>query len=363
MARHLQTVNKCPVCRSYAVNSLLTDKGPDIYRVNCWRCCVFRITGTFSAILGSPRRQTDFLPDRISNFSSYIRENQEQLFSEADIDFVVGIRTPSVAEKATKLLRFFAKQHPYPGEQFRIQYGSLPACLSYEEAHTADVYVVDHYPNRSLAEILLPAFAASWSRNAGEFFFVLNNILRTTSEFIETGHAGDPWLLISPKGWDYLASLEAASAESTTAFVAMWFNEKTDPLWREAIRPAVYDAGYEPLRIDTVEHTNKIDDEIIARIRACKFLVADFTEQRGGVYFESGFARGLGKQVIWCVHEDHLKGVHFDNRQFNFLKWKPDALAAFRTALTLRIEAIFGKGPVKLNAGTPQDARQRAAGK
>lgn len=71
-------------------------------------------------MLGGPLRQTEFTPDRIANFSSYIRENQEQLFSEADSDFVLRIRTPSVAEKAAKLMRFITREHPYAGEQFVI---------------------------------------------------------------------------------------------------------------------------------------------------------------------------------------------------------------------------------------------------
>ena len=67
------------------------------------------------------------------------------------------------------------------------------------------------------------------------------------------------------EGWNYLETLEKPSNESTTAFVAMWFSIETDTLWKKAIRPAVYDAGYEPVRIDAVEHSNKIDDEIIAK--------------------------------------------------------------------------------------------------
>ena len=35
-----------------------------------------------------------------------------------------------------------------------------------------------------------------------------------------------------------------------------------------------------------IEHTHRIDREIIAKIKSCRFLVADFTEQKAGVYFE-----------------------------------------------------------------------------
>jgi hypothetical protein len=348
MPRHLSAVNKCPVCRSYSKNDLLTHSGGDVYQVRCCRCGDFRITGTFSAMIGGPLRQTGLTPDRIANFSSYIRENQGQLFSEADTDFVLGIRTPSVPEKAAKLMRFIAASHPYAGEQFSIQWVAAEGQLKLVDEHKADTFADDPAMVRQ-CQALFPYIAASWSRNAGEFLFLLNSHLQKGKHFIEEGD-NSQFLRITPDGWSYIQELEVDSSETVSAFVAMWFDDEMNSLWKEGIRPAVYDAGYDPVRIDAVEHSNKIDDEIIARIRASKFVVADFTGQRGGVYFESGFAMGLGKRVIWCVRADDLKGVHFDNRQFNFLLWNDDQLSSFREALGSRIKAIFGKGPVVLDA-------------
>jgi hypothetical protein len=345
MPRYLSAVNKCPVCRSFAKNALLTQSGPDVYRIECCRCGVFKITGTFAAML-VPLRQTEFTPDRIANFSSYVRENQGQLFSEADTDFVLSIRTPSVPEKAAKLIRFIARRHPYAGEQFAIPWTATEGQLKLVADHKEDSFA-DDPAMVGCCQALFPYIAASWSRNAGEFLFLLNSHLRTAKHFIEEGN-NSQFLRITPEGWNYLEALEAPTDESTTAFVAMWFNPDTDPLWKEGIRPGVYDSGYEPIRIDAVEHSNKIDDEIIAQIRECKFLVADFTRQRGGVYFESGFAMGLGKRVIWCVNDADLNNVHFDNRQFNFLLWSEKDIGAFKEALTNRIKAIFGKGPIRL---------------
>ena len=73
-------------------------------------------------------------------------------------------------------------------------------------------------------------------------------------------------------------------------------------------------------------------------------MVADFTNQRGGVYFESGYALGLGLDVIWLCKDVELKEVHFDNRQYNFITWKEDALKEMEKRLQFRIERIIGKG-------------------
>jgi len=77
---------------------------------------------------------------------------------------------------------------------------------------------------------------------------------------------------------------------SRQGFVAMWFNQSLETVWNNGFHKAIEHAGYFPKRIDKQEHINKICDEIIAEIRRSKFVVADFTGQRGGVYFEAGYA-------------------------------------------------------------------------
>ena len=76
------------------------------------------------------------------------------------------------------------------------------------------------------------------------------------------------------------------------------------------------------MRMDLKEHNQKICDAIIAEIRRSRFLVADFTGHRGGVYFEAGYALGLGIPVIWTCREDELADTHFDTRQYNHVVWK-----------------------------------------
>ncbi|HHP5615840.1 nucleoside 2-deoxyribosyltransferase [Bacillus cereus] len=133
------------------------------------------------------------------------------------------------------------------------------------------------------------------------------------------------YVSVTVKGWNRIAELENISgAESKEAFVAMWFSSQMNSAYKNAIATAVKEAGYEPIRIDKVEHNNKIDDEIIAKIRQSKFVIADFTGHRGGVYFEAGYAMGLGKPVIWTCREDDLTNLHFDTRQYSHIVWKEE---------------------------------------
>ncbi|MES2500641.1 MAG: hypothetical protein V4570_08900 [Pseudomonadota bacterium] len=149
---------------------------------------------------------------------------------------------------------------------------------------------------------------------------------------------------ITPSGYEYLDSLRTQNRDSQIGFCAMWFDAKVLPVWTTAIEPAIKDARYKPQRIDGHQHNNRIDDEIIAVLRRSKFVIADFTGQRGGVYFEAGFALGLGLQVIWTCEKSELKDIHFDNRQYNFVTWEEDKLEDFKVALQNRIEATIGQG-------------------
>jgi hypothetical protein len=148
-------------------------------------------------------------------------------------------------------------------------------------------------------------------------------------------------------GWLRIDDLVTRLPSTTQAFVAMWLNDATEAAYTEGIKPGIEDCGYDPVRIDQKEHSNKIDDEIIAEIRRSKFLVADFTcereKVRGGVYFEAGFAMGLGIPVIWTVAQGSLGDVHFDTRQYNHIVW--DTTATLRKLLKARIGAVIGDGP------------------
>jgi hypothetical protein len=143
--------------------------------------------------------------------------------------------------------------------------------------------------------------------------------------------------------------------DSHKVFVAMWFDKSMEDAWRIGIKPAIQDCGYIPVRIDKVEQNGKIDDAIISEIRKSRFLVADFTcpvsqiddvpkyEPRGGVYYEAGFAHGLGVEVIFTCRSDMIKSLHFDTRQFAHILWSdPQEL---RRQLCNRIGATVGDAP------------------
>ena len=133
-------------------------------------------------------------------------------------------------------------------------------------------------------------------------------------------------------------------------FVLCHLDESLNSVWDKAIGPAIRRAGYEPIRIDGVDFNSAIVDQIMAKIRQSKFVIADLTMHRNGVYFEAGFAFGLGREVIFtCEASDFDENKHFDVQHFNFLLWEKNKLKEFSQKLSFRVERTLGRGvlPVK----------------
>lgn len=143
-------------------------------------------------------------------------------------------------------------------------------------------------------------------------------------------------ILLTPKGYARVDSLQRAASHGKHALVAMKFGDDTKPL-REAIRKGILDAGYNAIFIDEVQHNDFITPELLKYIRESKFVVVDLTHQNNGAYFEEGYAMGLGKPVIQLCK----KGVrlHFDIAQKNTIMWAEEDDIPER--LTNRIKATI----------------------
>jgi hypothetical protein len=190
--------------------------------------------------------------------------------------------------------------------------------------------------------ISLTAIGVTHSRSVGDAL-ALANLLK--DEGWLKGNFDGGQAQVTPRGFMHASASNVS--KSVNGFIAMWFDKSMDPARAEGFEPALRAAGYTPVIVSGVEHINKIDDEIISQIRKSKFLVADFTGHRGGVYFEAGFAMGLGLPVFWTCRQDDLAKLHFDIRQYNCIDWVDTADLSKR--LQRRIEAVIGGGPVRFD--------------
>ena len=92
-------------------------------------------------------------------------------------------------------------------------------------------------------------------------------------------HSPHDKLSLVTKGYQRLRELKRTS-DSKTCFVAMWFTPEMQEVYLQAVQPAIEfieegqtEPKYRAVKIDTHEHINDINDEIIAQIRRSRFMV------------------------------------------------------------------------------------------
>jgi len=262
--------------------------------------------------------------------SAWINEFAPPMISSADIELARDCARPSLHHRADRMLRWITNEFP-PGDMFSPD--DLGHWKFYENS-PSDLVVITG--GDVVSSRLMPI---GWNRTIQEMKFMVTEVLSKEMGLLTIPDLGK--YQVSPKGLLYLEGRR--ESVSTVGFCAMWFNPEVLPLWTEVIEPATREVGYEPLRIDSKQHNGKIDDEIMASIRAARFVVSDFTGSRGGVYYEAGFAHGIGLPVIFmCREGDEL---HFDVRQYNCIFWKPENLEDAKSQLKNRILATLGQGP------------------
>ena len=197
--------------------------------------------------------------------------------------------------------------------------------------------------------------ALAWSESTtGDELTYLCEYLANKGWIEVKRHPTDPLYSVVVTVEGYAAIEVPPRSESNKVFVAMWLDQSMDKVYEQGIKPGIEDAGYEAFRIDRDPTVDKIDDAIMASIRGCRFLVADFTHgsdgARGGVYFEAGFARGLGIEVVSTCRTDCLEGIHFDTRQYYHLGWEENELDKLRSEIAERIHARLGPGAASSRA-------------
>lgn len=306
---------RCPICDLVA-EDYVTEHSGEQYRIKCPCCGEFRISRT-AAILAQNQRVG-------ARLSAWIRDRSEQgveipkINSNSLEEIKKTFPTYRASDKQLLLMRAIERRTEHPGGQV-----VLTPDFDYPLAWAARSEELDYYLGSLEKRGLINQFPAS--------------------DGVQ-GHIRSA-VILTPEGWDFLDEHAKTSAISDQVFVAMSFASEFKPAWENAIEPALSRAGFKGYRVDIAPHIEKIDAKIMTEIKNSRFLVADVTRQRQGVYFEAGYAMGLGLPVFWSVREDDLDNIHFDTRQYNHIVWKDETELSDK--LYNFVCAVVGKGPAR----------------
>lgn len=296
--------DRCPICGSPAFK----DTDDVVPGYSCLRCGDYRIDG-------ARWKHFELEPTNMVRLSGWVREQNAaeivpaitpELFTSA-----IARSIPNLTNRALAALKWFATRYP-----------RLDVWLTFEE----------YQPEFEMLGV-------SYSADQSELDVLLE--LLSFQGFVEK-HQGA--YRLSVLGLLKVEELGQSTNGSATGFVAMSFDPTMNNAWISGFEPGIRAAGFSALRISEKDFVGGITDEIVAEIRRSRFVVADYTGQKAGVYFEAGFALGLGLTIIPTCREDEIGKLHFDIKHLNTLVWKePGELAA---KLEKRIRAVMGRGPI-----------------
>ena len=272
----------CPVCGNYTITQSVLHKldQEKQHKLSAWT------RGKKESGQPAPGISTDTIDTIVSSFPNY-----------------------SVADKQRLLIQVLDERSSYPGQLVSLNYQSLRPRV-WASGSDEVRYLSEALEGRGLVKLTQVSSGASCQ--------------------------------ITPAGWDYIDNIQRERSQSSQVFVAMWFDSSMNSAWENGIKPALVNSGYEPYRVDNdSSNLGRIDAKIEMEIKRSRFLVADVTGGRQGVYYEAGYAMGLGLPVIWSVKNDHKCDMHFDTRQYNHIIWcKPTDLAY---ELQARVSSAIGE--------------------
>ena len=321
---------KCPICSSPATIWGLTQvDNHQVHDVLCIRCGKYSFTWELDT-------DTNYLeggltPKQIAILSAVIYRNPKILLTDDNIDRLLDSAAPSVGARAEELLVELGSKYPDIGEGITNTIPLLTSIVEDIESGNFETKLLKSDEAKELIQLL----PITWSTTVQELEYLLMEYLVSNSAFLE--HVTGQVYRITPKGWERINSLANQSLNSKQGFVAMDFSEDLKHIYFNGIKLGFEGTRYSPKIMHDHHHNNWIADEIMVQIRRSRFVIADVTKQNRGVYFEAGFALGLGIPVVWICNKKEFKKRHFDTAQINTIKYSEDDLPSLAKALKNRI--------------------------
>jgi hypothetical protein len=314
---------QCPVCGSTA-----PPPGHSLYThvYNCPRCGLWGLTLVHSGLtmmlttkLGDWDEKSVHLRSHLSHI---IRRQQRddggwvQVPLELE-SWHLELALPSPKEQLDRLIIAIGDNQPSGAESARVSADALSAFIGTK--------ITRQSPNAGLGWLLTQQETQGLLDNRGE-------------------DRGAALLRLKMEGWQRYEALKRAQVESRTALMAMQFGDaELDRVVTDCFAPATKRAGFDLRLLTERQPAGLIDDQLRVALRTSRFVVADLTHGNNGAYWESGFAEGLGRHVIYTCRKKEWdeKKTHFDTNHLVTIIWDASDLASAAERLTATVRATL----------------------
>lgn len=280
-------IEQCPICKSSKATFVFAPSGKDIIEFKCLNCGEYNISGTAYACLENKEQNTKL------SYAVRIMNNQGESVNIMydNIESITNsiIYPSTIKEKANIVMEFLYENKKFYGNEFVLN-GENYVGFGIETIHMM----------RAVVEYLIDSGYCTGNK-IGD---------------------GGGYFALSSKGIQIIEDQRTYLSSSNQAFVAMSFDESLIKIYDNGIKQALIKCGYIPKRIDDKGFNGEILTEIIKEIKKSSLLIADFTYNSNGVYFEAGAGTSLGLNLIYSCQQDDFEKLHFDVNHINYIKWK-----------------------------------------
>ena len=151
-------------------------------------------------------------------------------------------------------------------------------------------------------------------------------------------------LKLTSDGWKKIYN-DAINENSRNVFIAMAFTDNEEravsPSIRDTIKNVCTTLKWNPTLVDETGYNDGVMDKVITLINESRFVIAELTHHKLGVYYEAGYAKAKGLEVIHCVQKSHMGKCHFDVKHLNLIIWETEQ--ELEEKLTYRITSTLGR--------------------
>lgn len=125
------------------------------------------------------------------------------------------------------------------------------------------------------------------------------------------------------------------------AFVAMPIDPQNPELEDilDAIKEGADRCGVQAERVDEEQSNDRITDRILESIQKAEFVIVDLTNSRPNVFYEAGYAQGIGKTPIY-IAKDGTK-LEFDLKDYPIIFFKN--MKQLKDSLEARLRGLAEK--------------------
>ena len=163
-------------------------------------------------------------------------------------------------------------------------------------------------------------------------------------DFIDeaVGKLRDGYVPVEPKAPPAAIAQEMAIEEGY-AFIVMAIDPADHALVDvlDAIKEAALRCGITAERIDEVETNERITDRILESICKAQYVIVDVTHPRPNVFYEAGYAQGVGKIPIY-IARDGTK-LQFDLKDYPTISFRN--MKELKDRLEARLRALAARKP------------------